>query len=56
MIFDDYSWQYMGLVKAVDNFVDTNHIPLTKINAHNNYYLVKPDRPLEFMFQYEVKR
>ena len=43
LIFDDYSWQFMGVVKAVDELVDQNHLHLVKINKHNNYYVKLPD-------------
>lgn len=45
LIFDDYSWQFMGVVKAVDELVDQNHLDFVKINKHNNYYVKLPDTP-----------
>ena len=41
MIFDDYSWQFPGVIKAVDELVYIHKIPLMKINKHNNYYFQK---------------
>jgi hypothetical protein len=37
----------MGVVYAVDGFVDGNELNLIKINNHNNYYVIKPDIPNE---------
>lgn len=42
LLFDDYSFNFLGLVHAVDGFVDTNKFDFVKINAHNNYYVQKP--------------
>jgi len=45
LIFDDYTWQFMGIVRAVDELVDQNHLQLVKINKHNNYYVKLPKTP-----------
>ena len=49
--FDDYSWNFKGVIKAVDEFVDNNHLEFQKVNRHNNYFVMKPvDRPLNMTF------
>jgi hypothetical protein len=40
--FDDYSWSFPGVVKAVDYLVDKNKLKIVQINRHNNYYVKKP--------------
>jgi hypothetical protein len=53
IIFDDYSKQFVGVVKAVDELCDINRLKFHKINSHNNYYIQKPNnRPLNTTYTY----
>ena len=42
LFFDDVSYQYPGVGKALDEFVDINHLTVHQMNKYNNYYVKLP--------------
>ena len=44
MFFDDVSYQFPGVEKALNEFLDTNNLTVHQMNRYNNYYVKLPKR------------
>ena len=44
LIFDDVSYQFPGVEKALNEFLDAHNLTVHQMNRYNNYYVQLPKR------------